>query len=146
MRSTLPRVIPARQKRPSDVHTSGRSGAPLTTKKCVLLQVATNPCGSSIRASSAPAVYAWMQAVMSLSLLWALSFGSSVSGVARRTCVVNSGMPSRTVAGRGRHGLLLLGDDDDRRRADGHPRVLVRRRLHAPRHHQPHVHPVDHVV
>ena len=38
---------------------------------------------------------------MSVSLLWALSFGSSVSGVARRTCVVNSVMPSVTVAGIG---------------------------------------------
>jgi len=42
-----------------------------------------------------------MQAVMSFSLEWALSFGSSVSGAARRTCVVNSVMPSVTVAGRG---------------------------------------------
>jgi hypothetical protein len=41
-----------------------------------------------------------MQAVMSFSLLCALSFGSSVSGVARRTCVVNSVMPPSTVAGR----------------------------------------------
>ena len=73
IRSTLPRVIPPRQNRPSDVHTSGSSGVPFTTKKCVLLQVATNPCGSSISASSAPAVYAWMHAVMSLSLLCALT-------------------------------------------------------------------------
>ena len=42
-----------------------------------------------------------MQAWMSLSLLWALSLGSSVSGVARRTWVVNSVMPSVTVAGIG---------------------------------------------
>ena len=58
-------------------------------KKCVELHVATNPCGSSISASSAPAVYAWMQAVMSFSFECALSLGSSVSGAARRTCVVN---------------------------------------------------------
>ncbi len=42
-----------------------------------------------------------MQAWMSLSLLCALSFGSSVSGVARRTCVVNRVIPSVTVAGIG---------------------------------------------
>ncbi len=42
-----------------------------------------------------------MHAVMSLSLLCALSFGSRVSGVARRTCVVNRVMPSVTVAGIG---------------------------------------------
>ena len=74
---------------------------PRTMKKCVELQVATNPCGSSINASSAPAVYAWMQAVMSLSLLCELSFGSSVSGCARRTCTVNSDRPRSTVAGSG---------------------------------------------
>ena len=49
-------------------------------KKCVELHVATKPCGSSINASSAPAEYAWMQAVMSLSLLWVFSLGSSTSG------------------------------------------------------------------
>ena len=54
--STLPRVMPPRQNRPSEVHTSGSSGVPFTTKKWVLLQVATKPCGSSISASSAPAV------------------------------------------------------------------------------------------
>ena len=53
--TTLPRVIPPRQKRPSDVQTSGSSGVPFTMKKWVLLQVATKPCGSSISASSAPA-------------------------------------------------------------------------------------------
>ena len=37
---------------PDEVHTSPRR----TMKKCVELQVATNPCGSSISASSAPAV------------------------------------------------------------------------------------------
>src|SRR4051812_34681970 len=42
-----------------------------------------------------------MQAVMSLSLECALSLGSSVSGAARRTWVVNSVMPSLTVAGSG---------------------------------------------
>ena len=91
-------MIPPRQNRPSDVQTSP---ARVTMKKWVLLQVATKPCGSSISASSAPAVYAWMQAWMSLSLLCALKLGSSVSGVARRTCVVNSVIPSVTVAGIG---------------------------------------------
>ena len=43
-----------------------------------------------------------MQARMSLSLLCALSFGSRVSGVARRTCVVNSASPCSTVSGVGR--------------------------------------------
>ena len=38
-----------------------------------------------------------MHAVMSLSLECALSFGSRVSGCARRTCVVNSVIPSVTV-------------------------------------------------
>ncbi len=42
-----------------------------------------------------------MQAWMSFSLLCALSFGSSVSGVARRTWVVKSVMPSVTVEGIG---------------------------------------------
>ena len=49
----------------------------------------------------APAVYAWMQAVMSFSFECEFSFGSSVSGAARRTCVVKSVMPSVTVAGSG---------------------------------------------
>ena len=45
---TLPRVMPPRQYLPEEVHTS-----PLRTmKKCVELQVATKPCGSSISASS----------------------------------------------------------------------------------------------
>ena len=51
--STFARVMPARQNRPSEVHTSPPR---VTMKKCVLLQVATKPCGSSISASSAPAV------------------------------------------------------------------------------------------
>ena len=51
--STLPRVMPPRQNRPSEVHTSPWG---VTMKKCVELQVATKPCGSSISASSAPAV------------------------------------------------------------------------------------------
>ena len=42
-----------------------------------------------------------MQAAMSLSLEWAFSLGSSVSGAARRTCVVKSVMPSVSVAGNG---------------------------------------------
>ena len=53
------------------------------------------------KSTSAPAVYAWMQAVMSLSFECVLSLGSSVSGAARRTCVVKSVMPSVTVAGSG---------------------------------------------
>ena len=63
--------------------------------------MATKPCGSSISASSAPAVYAWMHAVMSLSLLCELSFGSTTSGYGRRTCTVNSVMPFSTTSGRG---------------------------------------------
>ena len=51
-RSTFARVMPPRQYMPDDVHTSPRR----TMKKCVELQVATKPCGSSISASSAPAV------------------------------------------------------------------------------------------
>jgi len=48
---TLALVMPPRQYWPVDVHTS-----PLRTmKKCVELQVATKPWGSSISASSAPA-------------------------------------------------------------------------------------------
>ena len=42
-----------------------------------------------------------MQAWMSLSLECALSLGSRVSGVARRTCVVKRVMPSVTVEGIG---------------------------------------------
>ena len=56
---------------------------------------------SSISASSAPAVYAWMHAVMSLSLLCELSFGSTTSGYGRRTWTVNSVMPFSTTSGRG---------------------------------------------
>ena len=43
-------------ERPSEVSASGASSGPATTKKLVELHVATNPCGSSISASSAPAV------------------------------------------------------------------------------------------
>ena len=68
-------------------------------KKCVLLQVATKPCGSSISASSAPAVVAWMQAVMQFSLLWLLSLGSCTSGNPRRTCTVKSVSPCASVSG-----------------------------------------------
>ena len=42
-----------------------------------------------------------MQAVMSLSLLCALSFGASMSGLDRRTWTVNSDSPVSTVAGSG---------------------------------------------
>ncbi len=63
--------------------------------------MATNPWGSSISASSAPAVYAWMQAVMSLSLLWLFSLGSTTSGYGRRTCTVNRRMPPATTSGLG---------------------------------------------
>jgi hypothetical protein len=49
----LARVIPASENRPSEVQTSPPR---VTMKKWVLLQVATKPCGSSISASSAPAV------------------------------------------------------------------------------------------
>jgi len=52
--STWRRVMPPRQYFPVDVHTSPRR----TRKKCVELQVATKPCGSSISASSAPTFFA----------------------------------------------------------------------------------------
>ena len=39
--------------------------------------------------------------MMSLSLLWTLSLGSSTSGDGRRTCTVNSRMPRSTTAGSG---------------------------------------------
>ena len=70
-------------------------------KKWVELQVATNPCGSSISASSAPAFVAWMQARMQLSLEWLLSFGSCTSGGPRRTWTVNRRMPRTATAGSG---------------------------------------------
>ena len=133
---------------PGEAVVAGRGPAPrpsrpATMKKCVELQVATKPCGSSISASSAPAVYAWMQAVMSLSLVWVLSLGSCTSGWPRRTCTVNSVMPSFSVVGQR---LLVLGDDHHRRRPDRHARILIGRALDAARDHQPHVHAVAHVV
>ena len=96
-RSTLARVMPWRQWSPVEVHTAPRR----TMKKWVELQVATNPSGSSMRASSAPALAAWMQAVMQFSLEWVLSFGSWTSGRPRRTCTVNSDIPAVAVDGRG---------------------------------------------
>ena len=45
-----------------------------------------------------------------------------------------------------RPGQLPLGDDDDRRGADGQARILVGRALHAARHHQADVHAVAHGV
>ncbi len=114
---------------PVEVHTS-----PLRTmKKCVELQVATKPCGSSISASSAPALVAWMQAVMQLSLLWLLSLGSCTSGAPRRTCTVNS---ANAALERFRFGILVFGNDDDRRRTDRHARILIWRALDAARDHQ----------
>ena len=68
--------MPGMQYWPVEVHTSPRR----TMKKWVELQVATKPWGSSISASSAPALAAWMQAVMQLSLEWELSFWSCTSG------------------------------------------------------------------
>ena len=70
-------------------------------KKWVELQVATNPWGSSISASSAPALVAWMQARMQLSLEWLLSFGSCTSDGPRRTCTVNSRIPRAATDGSG---------------------------------------------
>ena len=85
-----------------------------------------------------------MQAVMSFSFegrcrVWV----SSVSGAARLTCVVNSASPSVTCR---RQRLLVLGDDHDGGKADGHARVLVGRSLYAACDHQPHVHAVGHVI
>ena len=70
-------------------------------KKCVELQVATKPSGSSISASSAPAFVAWMQARMQFSLECELSFWSCSAGPVRRTCTVKSVMPFSTTSGFG---------------------------------------------
>ena len=103
--------MPRRQKPPPDVQSS-----PLRTmKKCVELQVATKPRSSSIRASSAPACVAWMQARMSLILEWELSFGSWSAGPVRRTWTVNERDAAREHLG---PRLLPFGDDDDRGGAD----------------------------
>ena len=137
--SSWPRVMPPRQYSPVEVHTS-----PLRTmKKCVELQVATKPCGSSISASSAPACVAWMQARMQLSLQCELSFGSCTAGSPRRTCTVNSLSPRSYTAG---IGFLYSGMITIVAGADRHARVLVGRALHAARDHQPHVHAVAHAV
>ncbi len=77
-----------------------------------------------------------MHAVMSLSLLCELSFGSSVSGCPRRTWTVNSDRPR---SDRRRQRILVLGDDHERGRAGRHARVLVGRRLRPAGHHQPDV-------
>ena len=42
-----------------------------------------------------------MQAVMSLSLLWVFSLGSTTSGYGRRTCTVNSRIPLAATAAAG---------------------------------------------
>ena len=70
-------------------------------KKWVELQVATKPCGSSMSASSAPALVAWMHAWMQFSFEWLLSFGSCTSGAPRRTCTVNSRTPRVSRLGSG---------------------------------------------
>ena len=80
----LARVMPGMQYWPVEVHTSPRR----MMKKWVELQVATNPRGSSIRASSAPAFIACTQAAMQLSLEWELSFWSCTSGAPRLTFTV----------------------------------------------------------
>lgn len=72
-----------------------QTSPPRTMRKFVLLHVATKPCGSSISASSAPALAAWMHAEMQLSLLWLFQAGSCGrcqaqvwAGVSRRCEVV----------------------------------------------------------
>ena len=116
--------MPPRQYSGGEVQSS-----PLRTmKKCVELQVATNPSGSSISASSAPALAAWMQARMQFSLEWELSFWSCSAGPVRRTCTVKSVMPFCDDL---RSRNLVFGDDDDGRRPDRDARILVGRALHA---------------
>lgn len=66
-----------------------------TMKKLTELQVATNPCGSSISPSFAPALLAATQAVMQLSLECELRAWSCTSGAPRRTCTVLKVMPCK---------------------------------------------------
>ncbi len=80
---------------------------------------------------------------MQLSLEWELSFWSCSAGPVRRMWTVNSRQAARQHF---RPGQLPLGDDDDRRGADGQARILVGRALDAARHHQADVHAVAHGV
>ena len=83
-----------------------------------------------------------MQARMSLSLLWELSFGSTTSGYGRRTCTVNRRIPASATSRLG----CLLGMITMVAGPGGDAGVLVRRALHPPGHHQPYVHAVGHAV
>ena len=62
---TLSRVMPCSMYLRLLVKTTPST----TMKKWTLLQVATNPCGSNMRDSSTPALFAWMHAAMQFSLL-----------------------------------------------------------------------------
>ena len=108
-------------------------------KKCVELQVATKPCGSSIRLRRRRRLSAWMQAVMQLSLLWLLSLGSCTSGIAAPHV---HGEQAEAALPASPAWRLVLGNDHDRGRPDRHARILVGRALDAARDHQPHVHAV----
>src|SRR6476646_7642539 len=102
-----PRVIPPRQYLPLDVQTS-----PLRTmKKCVELQVATKPCGSSISASSAPACVACTDARIQLSFECELIFWSCTAGFPPAH-VNREELETALVNGRVR--LFVFSDDDDR--------------------------------
>ncbi|MNL65482.1 hypothetical protein D3C87_1898170 [compost metagenome] len=77
-------------------------------KKCVELHVATNPCGSSISASSAPAFAAWIHAWMQLSFECELSFWSCISGAVRRIVEVKSEIPSGLADGALYSGMMTM--------------------------------------
>ena len=70
-------------------------------KKFVELQLATKPRGSSISASSAPALIAWISAWMRLSRLCELSRRSKTSGPLVRNVEVKSDSPLDLDSGRG---------------------------------------------
>ena len=93
--STSRRVIPSRQNSPVDVQTS----PPRTTKKCVELQVATNPRGSRISPSSPPFRRASMHAAMQLCFDRLLSRGSCAFVGGRITSTVTTCSPRSASAG-----------------------------------------------
>ena len=70
-------------------------------KKLVELQLATKPCGSSISASSAPALIAWISAWIRLSRLCELSRRSKTSGALQRNVDVKSARPFAFDSGSG---------------------------------------------
>src|SRR6185312_10269433 len=70
-------------------------------KKLVELQLATKPFGSSISASSAPALIAWINAWIRLRRLWLLRRRSKTSGVLHRNVDVKSASPVALLSGFG---------------------------------------------